>query len=102
MNLFPEQREDDQPRYDNENRNNKHDQRDTVHAMHIFHPPGAWLIRVSFFDVEVFGYLFPDAHGVTGLYKGNKSKANCSGKHILVRFAVPKTDCYAPILPGCY
>jgi len=33
--------------------NKEHKYRDTVDAVHIFHPLRIWLVGVSFFDIEI-------------------------------------------------
>ncbi len=41
----------------------EHQEGDAVHAVHVLDPLVAWLVGVSFFDVEVFRYLSPKTHG---------------------------------------
>ena len=38
--------------YDNQG-DKKHENRNAVDAMHVFHPLRMWLIGVSFFDIEI-------------------------------------------------
>jgi len=51
-----------QSEYDDHNGKYEHNKRNSVHAMHVLHPLCSWLIRISFFNVEVLAYLFPDTH----------------------------------------
>gem|GEM_PF-4202341 len=49
---------------ENNKADNKDEETDAVYAMHVTNPFAFWTIRVLFFQVEIFGYLAPDAHGV--------------------------------------
>lgn len=49
----------------------KNNQGDAVHAVHVLHPRGAGRIGIGFAQKKVFSHLFPDAH-VNGLRKDNK------------------------------
>jgi hypothetical protein len=48
---LPKQRQYHQPEDDNKHRNDEHDKRNTVHAMHIFHPLRTGLIWIPLLDV---------------------------------------------------
>jgi hypothetical protein len=39
------------------NRDDEHKQRNPVYAMHVLHPLRIWLVRVSFFNIQVLGNL---------------------------------------------
>jgi len=40
----------------------EHEQGNTVDAVHVFHPLRVRLIRIAFFNIQVFSYLSPDSH----------------------------------------
>jgi len=46
----------------NDETENKDQQANAVDTVHVFHKIAFGTIRIRFPDVEVFGYLFPDAH----------------------------------------
>ena len=50
-------------------REQEHENGNAIDAMHIFHPLAMWCVRVTFFYVEIFCYLIPDAHVVGFSYK---------------------------------
>jgi len=54
--------ENKQLKYNNDETYEEHEEGNAVDAMHILHPTGMWSLRISFFDVEVFGQLSQDAH----------------------------------------
>jgi hypothetical protein len=60
--LFPEHRKYQEAKQHNKKRCEEHENGDTVHTMHVFHPLRSWFVRISFFDVEVLRDLTPNAH----------------------------------------
>ena len=69
--LFPQQfnSQDDQAK-------NKDQQADTVNAMHVTDPFAFGPVGILFFQVEILGYLIPDAHNMNSKGKSKKSKLN--------------------------
>jgi hypothetical protein len=49
----------------NDQTKDKHENTDAVDAMHVFHKPGFWTVRIRFFDVEIFRYLPEYTHKKT-------------------------------------
>lgn len=42
--------------------NQKYNERNTVHAMHVFHPGRDRFIRITFFYIQIFCYLPENTH----------------------------------------
>ena len=47
---------------ENDKAEQEHEDADTVDIVHVANPFFFWTVRVFFFQVEVFRYLFPDSH----------------------------------------
>ena len=62
MLLFPDQRKDNEFKNNDDHSCNKHDQGNTVHPMHVFHPLSGFSIGVFFLQVQIFGDLIEYAH----------------------------------------
>ena len=69
--LFPEQFNG---QYDQAK--NKDQQADTVNAVHVTDPFAFRPVRILFIQVEILGYLIPDAHNIKSKGKSKKSNLN--------------------------